>query len=141
MTFDSECAIIILAEKVHIWKGGQGTMYTGIIVALVFNLFDLLTGFTSAVKSKTVKSSALRDGLFKKVGFVFCYFSAWLVDTYGTAIGFNLGVQILPIVIFYACTTELVSILENINKINPDIPVNKLLKMFHIESGEKDEKV
>lgn len=116
-------------------------MYTGIIVALVFNLFDLLTGFTSAVKSKTVKSSALRDGLFKKVGFVFCYFSAWLVDTYGIEIGFNLGVQILPIVIFYACTTELVSILENINKINPDIPVNKLLKMFHIESGEKDEKV
>ena len=86
----------------------------------------------SAVKSKDIQSSKLRDGLFKKVGFIFCYFVAWLVDTQGHVIGFRLGVTILPIIILYVCTTELVSILENISKINSDILPEKLMELFHI---------
>ena len=107
-----------------------------IFIALVFNALDLLTGIISAVKNRDIKSSKLRDGLFKKVGFMLCYFVAWLVDTQGTKIGFHFGVSILPIIILYVCTTELVSILENICKINPDILSEKLLEMFHISKEE-----
>lgn len=103
-----------------------------VIVALIFNALDLVTGLVSAVKSKDIQSSKLRDGLFKKVGFIFCYFVAWLVDTQGNVIGFQLGVTILPIIILYVCTTELVSILENISKINSDILPEKLMELFHI---------
>lgn len=103
-----------------------------VIVALIFNALDLVTGLVSAVKSKDIQSSKLRDGLFKKVGFIFCYFVAWLVDTQGHVIGFQLGVTILPIIILYVCTTELVSILENISKINSDILPEKLMELFHI---------
>lgn len=103
-----------------------------VIVALIFNALDLVTGFVSAVKNKDIQSSKLRDGLFKKVGFIFCYFVAWLVDTQGHVIGFQLGVTILPIIILYVCTTELVSILENISKINSDILPEKLMELFHI---------
>lgn len=103
-----------------------------VIVALIFNALDLVTGFVSAVKNKDIQSSKLRDGLFKKVGFIFCYFVAWLVDTQGNVIGFQLGVTILPIIILYVCTTELVSILENISKINSDILPEKLMELFHI---------
>lgn len=103
-----------------------------VIVALIFNALDLVTGLVSAVKSKDIQSSKLRDGLFKKVGFIFCYFVAWLVDTQGHVIGFRLGVTILPIIILYVCTTELVSILENISKINSDILPEKLMELFHI---------
>lgn len=107
-----------------------------IIIALVFNGLDLITGIISAVKNKDIKSSKLRDGLFKKVGFMLCYFVAWLVDTYGAKIGFQFGVAILPIIISYSCTTELVSILENICKINTDILPEKLMDLFHIKGGE-----
>lgn len=108
-----------------------------IIVALVFNALDLITGIITALKEKDIQSAKLRDGLFKKVGFIMCYVMAWLVDEEGAMIGLQIGIQILPIIIMYTCTTELVSILENISKINPDILPEKLMEMFHI-SNEKE---
>lgn len=110
-----------------------------IIIALVFNALDLITGIITAVKNKDIQSAKLRDGLFKKVGFMLCYFVAWLVDTYGTRIGFQFGMTILPIIILYVCTTELVSILENICKINPDILPEKLMELFHISEIKKED--
>lgn len=109
-----------------------------IIIALVFNALDLITGIITAVKNKDIQSAKLRDGLFKKVGFLLCYFVAWLVDTQGARIGFQIGVSILPIIILYVCTTELVSILENICKINQDIIPEKLMELFHISNVKKE---
>ena len=54
-----------------------------IIIAMVFNALDLTTGIITAIKNKDIQSSKLRDGLFKKVGFILCYFVAWLVDNEG----------------------------------------------------------
>lgn len=108
-----------------------------IIIALVFNALDIITGVITAVKNKEIQSAKLRDGLFKKVGFVLCYFVAWLIDTQGARIGFQFGVSILPVIILYVCTTELVSILENICKINPTILPEKLMELFHL-STEKE---
>ena len=110
-----------------------------IIIALIFNALDLISGIITAVKNKDIQSSKLRDGLFKKVGFIFCYFVSWLVDNEGSVIGFQLGTPILPIIILYVCTTELVSILENICKINPDILPEKLMKLFHISNVKKED--
>jgi toxin secretion/phage lysis holin len=109
-----------------------------IFVALGFNALDVLTGIVSAVKNKDIKSEKLRDGLFKKVGFILCYFTAWLVDGYGGVIGFKLGVAILPVIVLYVCTTELVSILENISKINSDLLPSKLMELFHISNTRKE---
>lgn len=109
-----------------------------IIIALIFNGLDLVTGIISAIKDKDIQSAKLRDGLFKKVGFMLCYFVAWLVDTEGELIGFKFGVEILPIIILYVCTTELVSILENISKINSDILPEKLMELFHITGVTKE---
>lgn len=110
-----------------------------IIIALVFNALDLITGIITAIKDKDIQSSKLRDGLFKKVGFILCYFVAWLVDNEGSLIGFQLGTAILPIILLYVCTTELVSILENICKINPDLLPEKLMEIFHISNVKKED--
>lgn len=110
-----------------------------IIIALVFNALDIITGIITAVKNKDIQSSKLRDGLFKKVGFILCYFVAWLIDTEGSQIGFQLNTQILPIIILYVCSTELVSILENICKINPCILPEKLMELFHVSDIKKED--
>lgn len=110
-----------------------------VIVALVFNGLDLVSGIITAVKNHEIQSSKLRDGLFKKVGFLLCYFVAWLIDTHASLIGFNLNTPILPIIITYVCITELVSILENICKINPDILPDKLMELFNVSSLKGDE--
>lgn len=107
-----------------------------IVVALSLNLFDLISGFVGAVKNKDIKSSKLRDGMFKKVGFIFCYVLAYLLDSEGNAIGFSVGVKLLPIIITYVCITEVVSILENISKINSDLMPEALKDLFHINKGE-----
>lgn len=113
---------------------------TPVIVALGFNGLDLLTGFIAAVKNKQIQSSKLRDGLFKKVGFIFCYFVAWVVDNYGTSVGFHFDFNILPVILLYVCTTELVSILENISKINTDILPDRLMELFHITDSKGGDK-
>ena len=109
-----------------------------IFVALAFNVLDLITGLICAIKLKDIQSCKLRDGLFKKVGFICCYLISWLVDTQGAKIGFQLGVSTLPMIILYVCTTELVSIIENLSIINPDILPEKLMNLFHINSKKED---
>lgn len=107
--------------------------YYPILVALAFNALDMVTGMIAALRKKDLQSSKLRDGLFKKVGFILTYLSGWLVDTQGSKIGFEIGFAILPVIILYVCTTELVSIIENISVINPDLLPNKLMDLFHIK--------
>lgn len=109
---------------------------TSTVIALVFNVLDLATGIITALKEKNLKSSKLRDGLFKKVGFIICYLIAWIVDNYGAEIGFSIGVPVLPVIILYTCSTELVSIIENISVINPDIVPEKIMDMFHVKHEE-----
>ena len=107
--------------------------YVNVMVALGFHLVDFITGLISAVKNKNLKSSKMRDGMFKKVGFVMCYVVGILIDNYGVYIGFHLDSSVLTPIIIYSVTCELVSIAENINKINPDILPEKLTSFFHIE--------
>lgn len=116
-------------------KGGEYMHSIG--VALIFNLTDLVTGLISAVKAKEVQSSKLRDGIFKKIGFLICYFLALMIDSYGSEVGFVLDVKLLPIVLGFVCLTEVVSIIENISKITDILP-EKLLSIFHIEKEDNN---
>lgn len=108
----------------------------GIAVALVFNATDLVTGIISAIKGHDLQSSKLRDGIFKKVGFLICYFLALMIDLYGAEVGFNLNVELLPVVLSFVCLTETISVIENLAKITDIVP-EKLLSLFYInKEGE-----
>lgn len=95
----------------------------------------MVTGIIAGVKNKDIQSSKLRDGLFKKVGFIFCYLLAWLIDTQGNSIGLSIGVSLLPIIVLYVVLTEITSIVENICKINTDLVPEKLKGLFHLTGG------
>ena len=105
---------------------------TQIGVACIFHLIDMATGIIGAIREKAINSAKMRDGLFKKLGFIFCYILAYLIDTQGETIGLHFDAHILPIVIIYAVTTEVVSIIENISKINPDLLPEKLQDIFKV---------
>ena len=108
----------------------------GIAVALVFNATDLVTGIISAIKEHNLQSSKLRAGIFKKVGFLICYFLALMIDLYGYEVGFHLNVELLPVVLGFVCLTETISVIENLSKITDIVP-EKLLSLFHIsKEGE-----
>lgn len=113
--------------------GGEVEHLTSIFVSLGFNGLDMVTGILSALRLRNLESKKLRDGLFKKVGFLFCYALAWIVDSYGKHVGFDLGFHVLPLIVGYVCLTEIVSIIENIAVINEDILPEKLLNFFKIK--------
>ena len=103
------------------------------ILATAFHAIDLITGFLGALRVHDIKSSKMRDGLFKKIGFIFCYLLAYIMDNYGEIVGLQIGVKVLPIIVLYAVMTEIVSIIENISRINPDLLPETLIKLFHVK--------
>lgn len=108
-----------------------------ILVALVFNGLDLITGIVGAIRDdEQIKSSKLRDGLFKKVGFIFCYTLSVAINYAENFLNLPFDVELVPIVCTYAIITEVVSIVENISKINPDILPDKLKKLIGYKGGE-----
>lgn len=108
-----------------------------ILVALIFNGMDLLTGIVGALrKGEQIKSNKLRDGLFKKVGFVFCYALGIAINYAETYLTLPFGVDLVPVICTYAIITEVVSIVENISKINSDILPDKLKSLIGYKEGE-----
>ena len=112
-----------------------------IVIALIFHLMDLVTGLIGAVRQGKLQSSKMRDGMFKKVGFIFCYVLAFLIDNNAQTIGLNIRTNILPIIIVYAVTTEIVSIIENICKINPDLMPAKIMSLFQLDKQKEGEDI
>lgn len=109
-----------------------------ILVALVFNGLDLITGIVGAIKDgEQIKSSILRDGLFKKVGFVFCYALGVIINYAENLLTLPFGVDLVPVICTYTVITEVVSIIENISKINPDILPDKLKELIGYNEGGK----
>lgn len=129
--------MVYLYCNIYTIKSKGGEYMHSIGVALLFNLTDLVTGLIAAVKAKELQSSKLRDGIFKKIGFLICYFLALMIDTYGSEVGFALEVKILPIVLGFVCLTEVISIIENISKITDILP-EKLLSIFHISKEDNN---
>lgn len=110
-------------------------------VALVFNGLDIVTGLIIALKNNNIESAKLRDGLFKKVGFVICYILAYLIDHNHELIGINIHANILPVMCGYSILTELVSIVENVGRLNPDLLPEKLFNIFKISQNEKKDPI
>lgn len=108
-----------------------------ILVALVFNGLDLITGIVGALRNRErIKSNKLRDGLFKKVGFIFCYTLGIAINYAETFLTLPFGVDLVPVICTYAIITEVVSIIENISKINPDILPEKIKDLIGYKGGE-----
>ena len=47
----------------------MGDFWFLFVIPLVFNILDVVSGFTAAVANQNVSSSAMREGLFHKLGF------------------------------------------------------------------------
>lgn len=108
-----------------------------ILVALVFNGLDVITGIIGAIRNgETIKSNKLRDGLFKKVGFIFCYVLGIVINYAETILTLPFSVNLVPVICTYAIVTEVFSIIENISKINPDILPEKIKDLIGYKGGE-----
>lgn len=111
-----------------------------ILIALGFNLLDFVTGFVASVKNNTTSSTTMREGLFHKSGIIFLYILAYGIDYAGQFIDLPVATYITPAIVVYVILMELISIIENISKLNSDLLPETLKKIIGLggESNEQD---
>lgn len=119
-------------------------MLTVAAIVCTFIVLDVISGVAAAIKNKVLSSSVMHEGLYNKLGEVLLLmvsmFVASILDVYPFT---QLGIppEVMYIVAVYITLMELISILENICKLNPNLPIAKILAIFDIEvdgTGDDD---
>lgn len=111
------------------------------IVCGILIIMDIVCGVVAALRNRELCSSIARDGMYNKIGeAMFLLIGIIANEILGMPPFDSLGISpdIAYIVAVYIAWMELVSILENICKINPELPFAKILKMFNIDVDTKE---
>lgn len=106
--------------------------------AVAFITFDVVTGYAQAVANHCVSSKVMKAGFWHKLALVFAMLAAGLADL-AASVEIDLGFQ-LPLfeaACGYVCLMELMSICENITKMNPSLAESRLMGLF--AKGGEDE--
>lgn len=106
-------------------------------VPLVLALLDVVSGYAGAVKTGTLNSTVMRDGLWNKLAEVFALLAGKAFDIcvslFGSEfLGKEVSTPVFVAVCAYLSLYELTSIMENIGKLNPSI-ADWLIKKLGIE--------
>ena len=115
-----------------------------IVCMFLFIILDLISGVAAAYARREVESPKLREGLWHKTGYVFVLFCSILIEwamNEGMDLGFSLPL-VMPICVWISLM-EVVSILENSAKINPElsnVPGFERLKNVERETREPKHK-
>lgn len=109
------------------------------IVCGILIIMDIVCGVVGAARNRELCSSIMRDGMYNKFGEVMLLLIAIIANEVLAMPPFDsMGISpdIAYIVAIYIAGMELLSILENICKINPELPFAKILMMFNIDVDE-----
>lgn len=114
------------------------------IVCGILIVMDIVCGTVAAMRNRELCSSIAREGMYNKIGeAMFLLIGIIANEVLGMPPFDGLGISpdIACLVAAYIAWMELVSILENICKINPELPFAKILMMFNIDvdAEEPDE--
>ena len=108
-------------------------------VCCVLMLMDIVCGITAAAKNKELCSAIMREGLYNKFAELMFLLLGIIAHEILLIPPFNnIGIppEIANTVALYTAGMEFISIIENICKINPNLPVAKILLMFNLNPPE-----
>lgn len=106
------------------------------IVCGILIIMDIVCGTVAAMRNRELCSSIAREGMYNKIGeamFLLIGIIANEILAMPPFDGLGISPGIAYLVAAYIAWMELVSILENICKINPELPFAKILMMFNID--------
>lgn len=92
-----------------------------LIIVLGFITFDVVTGLIKAGYNGNYNSAIMRQGGFHKSMEVMAMAVAYFVEYAIVYINIGVDVPAVPAVTVYICIMELISILENICAVNPQM--------------------
>lgn len=111
------------------------------IVCGILIIMDIVCGTVAAMRNKELCSSIAREGMYNKIGeamFLLIGIIANEILAMPPFDGLGISPDIAYLVAAYIAWMELVSILENICKINPELPFAKILMMFNIDVDSEE---
>lgn len=106
------------------------------IVCGILIIMDIVCGTVAAMRNRELCSSIAREGMYNKIGeamFLLIGIIANEILAIPPFDGLGISPNVAYLVAAYIAWMELVSILENICKINPELPFAKILMMFNID--------
>lgn len=104
-------------------------------ICAILILMDVVCGVTAAARAKMLCSSVMREGLFNKVAELLLLLLAVICSNLLVIEPFcTMGIppEVASVIAVYIAGMEILSIIENICKINPDLPFANILAMFHL---------
>lgn len=109
------------------------------LVVIIFIAFDILTGIGDALYRGDINSTKLRQGFYHKASEIVAVIGAYLLEIGIQYIDLGFDLHLLNIVSTYICVMELVSIIENLCDINPNLA--KLFKPYleKLKGDKKDD--
>lgn len=114
-------------------------MATMVTICCILILMDIVCGIVGAARGKELCSAIMRDGLYNKFGELMLLVLAVFVNGVLSMAPFDkIGIppEIAYAVAIYIAVMEIISIIENICKINPNLPFAKILLMFNLDLPE-----
>lgn len=111
------------------------------IVCGILILMDIVCGTVAAMRNRELSSSIAREGMYNKFAEVMFLLTGIIANETLSMPPFDtLGISpgIAYIVAAYIAWMEMVSILENICKIDPELPFTKILMIFNIDVDTKE---
>ena len=117
-------------------------MINASIVCCILIIMDIVCGTVAAMRNRELSSSILREGMYNKFGEAMFLLAGIIAhETLSMPPFDTLGISpnIAYIVAAYIAWMEMVSILENICKIDPELPFTKILLIFNIDVDSKEQ--
>lgn len=108
----------------------QIELYVALVVML-FIILDFVTGIIAAAIKSELSSTKMREGLMHKLSFIIALLLGWLCEWSMPILGLPgvFGAVYMGVGVYISCT-EIVSILENLGDINPELKTTKFLALF-----------
>lgn len=107
------------------------------VIVFAMMILDIVSGYLNAMFHNNVRSEKMREGIIHKFTFVIIVACAVLLELAQntldlTSIGITINIPIVSSVCIYIIGTEIISIMENLKKINPELANSKVYMLFGI---------
>lgn len=118
---------------------GDGEVWA-MCMAGLFILLDVVFGLTKAAKAGQLSSAKMREGLWHKAAFVGVVALACVVQIGSAHLDMGFDVPLIIPACVYIVLNEIMSIVESLVELNPELKGSKLLGLFESgKSGSEDE--
>lgn len=109
-----------------------------LIVTTLAMVLDVVTGVAGAVKSGTLMSGKMREGLWHKAGFCGLVAGAYLFEFAAGVADLGIAIPATGAVCVWVIVTEAVSVVENLCVLNPQIAESPIGKAFAAARKDAD---